>query len=195
MHRRCDRPIFEICNAMAYGGLMVYGTSPAGAFPGRNLWIDVDAADARDNWVSAETERLRQLLERLASEGISIDQIRVLSPFRHVVAEARKVHSSVFSNHHPEAGATADRWVGTVHTMQGKEADLVILVLGGDPGRPRTRKWAAERPNLLNVAVSRARRRLYVIGNRRLWERAYYSRILADHLEPWRPSGPTLPLT
>jgi hypothetical protein len=133
VHRRCDRPIFEICNAMAYGGLMVYGTSPASAFPGRNLWIDVDAADARGNWVPAETERLRQLLERLATEGIAVDQIRVVSPFRHVVAEARKVHRSVFRIRDPDAGAAAQRWVGTVHTMQGKEADLVILVLGGDP--------------------------------------------------------------
>ena len=194
VHRRCDRPIFEICNSMAYGGLMVYGTFPARAFPGRDLWIDVDAADARGNWVPAETERLRQLLVRLASEGIAVDQIRVLSPFRHVVAEARKVHRSVFRTRDPEAGAAAEKWVGTVHTMQGKEADLVILVLGGAPGRPSARKWAAERPNLLNVAVSRARRRLYVIGNRRLWGREHYSRILVDRLEHWPPSGPAHPL-
>jgi superfamily I DNA and/or RNA helicase len=179
---------------MAYGGLMVYGTSPAGAFPGRDLWIDVDAADARGNWVPAETERLRQLLERLAGEGIAVDQIRVLSPFRHVVAEARKVHRSVFRTRDPEAAAAAERWVGTVHTMQGKEADLVILVLGGDPARSRTRRWAAERPNLLNVAVSRASRRLYVIGNRRLWEREHYSRVLVDRLERWPPARPAHPL-
>ena len=45
----------------------------------------------------------------------------------------------------------------------------MILVLGGDPRRPRGREWAAGKPNLLNVAVSRAKRRLYVISNQESW--------------------------
>jgi superfamily I DNA and/or RNA helicase len=57
--------------------------------------------------------------------------------------------------------------------MQGKEADVVILVLGTDqtPGR-RARDWVGASPNLLNVAVSRARRRLYVIGSYPEWHPA-----------------------
>jgi superfamily I DNA and/or RNA helicase len=190
VHRRSDRPIFEICNAMAYDDLMVYGTSPRGMFPGRDRWIDVEGPAEKGNWVPAETEQLGKLLQRLVDEGIAVDQIRVLSPFRNVINEAKRVHRSVFSTRHTEAAAAAERWVGTVHTMQGKEADVIILVLGGDPGRPGVRAWAAERPNLLNVAVSRARRRLYVIGNRRLWDRERYSRVLVSHLQAWRPSEP-----
>ena len=64
--------------------------------------------------------------------------------------------------------------------MQGKEADIVVLVLGGSNGGQRG--WAAETPNLLNVAVSRAKRRLYVIGNRDLWKQRQYFNQLAARL-------------
>ena len=69
-----------------------------------------------------------------------------------------------------------------------KEADVVILILGGNPGRPGARRWAAETPNLLNVAVSRARRRLYVIANREAWGHLRYFDVLADSL-PTEPSA------
>jgi hypothetical protein len=42
--------------------------------------------------------------------------------------------------------------VGTVHTMQGKEADVVILVLGTDPSPGKgVVDWASRTVNLLNV--------------------------------------------
>jgi superfamily I DNA and/or RNA helicase len=62
--------------------------------------------------------------------------------------------------------------------VQGKEADVVVVVLGSRPARA----WAAERPNLLNVAVSQARRRLYVIGNRQNWQDHRYFDVLAAAL-------------
>lgn len=59
---------------------------------------------------------------------------------------------------------------GTIHTFQGKEADVVIIVLGGDPGKPGVISgFAAAKANLLNVAVTRAKKRIYVIGDRFQW--------------------------
>jgi superfamily I DNA and/or RNA helicase len=75
--------------------------------------------------------------------------------------------------------------------MQGKEADVVIIVLGGNPGRLGARTFATETPNLLNVAVTRARRRPYVIGDRGTWGKANYFDTLGRYLprEPGSSMG------
>jgi superfamily I DNA and/or RNA helicase len=66
--------------------------------------------------------------------------------------------------------------------MQGKEADVVILVLGGDPDRSGARRFATQEPNLLKMALTRAKRRLYVIGNRDTWGNEPYFNVLAARI-------------
>jgi superfamily I DNA and/or RNA helicase len=77
--------------------------------------------------------------------------------------------------------------IGTIHTFQGKEADVVFLVLGTDPPAVGSRQWAGSKPNLLNVAVTRARKAVYVIGDRRLWTDIHYFATLAAELEVVEP--------
>ncbi|HEY4007344.1 MAG TPA: ATP-binding protein [Pseudonocardia sp.] len=165
VHRRCDRPFFKISNNIAYGGdLMIYGTSHRGEFPGMNQWVDVRSGESEGNWIPSEGDALRTLLHRLRTElDHPEEQIAVISPFRHAVIGSQTIAGSAVSHKFAEDN------VGTVHQFQGREVDVVILVLGGDPRRPHGREWAASRPNLLNVAVSRAKRRLYVIGNHQSW--------------------------
>ena len=55
------------------------------------------------------------------------------------------------------------------------------------PGAHNARRWAASKPNLLNVAVSRAKRRLYVLGDRRAWSGKQYFSVLATRLPPGAP--------
>ena len=190
VHRRCDRPMFDICNQIAYDGLMVYGTGSRSSFCGSNVWYDVRSTQSRGHWIPAEGQVLQDVLTALRQANVPVEEIRVISPFRQVVSGAKKSYQQVF----PDGEVSPDdrrKWVGTVHTMQGKEADVVILILGGNPDRPGARRWAAETPNLLNVAVSRARRRLYVIGNREAWGHLRYFDVLADSL-PTQPSASAL---
>jgi superfamily I DNA and/or RNA helicase len=98
---------------------------------------------------------------------VDFAEVFLIAPFRDVANRLRG-----YGRAYP--GITA----GTIHTTQGKEADVVILVLGGDPMRTGDKAWAAQRPNLLNVAVSRAKRRLYVVGNREVWSGLAYFEVL-----------------
>ncbi|SNT48788.1 AAA domain-containing protein [Streptosporangium subroseum] len=173
VHRRCDQPMFDISNAIAYGGLMVYGKPqlPDFGMP-HSKWIDVPGTNSKGHWIPDEGVVLERIVRYLIEQGgIPHGNILVISPFRDVVKELRWVLR-------PFPGMR----YGTVHTAQGKEADVVIVILGGDPQRPGAKRWAASRPNLLNVAVSRAKRRLYVIGDRAAWSQERYFDVLASRL-------------
>lgn len=164
VHRRCDRTMFEISNQIAYHGLMVFGTSERAplSLP-ESAWLHVTSGASEGHWVPAEGEVAGALVEQLHRGGMDPGEIFLISPFR---AVARQLSS--LARTFPGLRA------GTIHTVQGKESAAVILVLGGDPRRPGAKQWASEKPNLLNVAASRAKRRLYVVGDRDSWRRYRY---------------------
>ena len=73
--------------------------------------------------------------------------------------------------------------VGTVHTVQGREAEAVIFVLGApSPEQNGARRWAGSTPNILNVAVTRAKEAIYVIGNSNHWKSAGLFSQLAEKI-------------
>lgn len=167
VHRRCDRPMFDISNMVAYDGMMVFGTPQQSALNlPASAWIDVRGDESEGHWIPAEGQSVHLLLEELTGGGVSPSDIFLISPFRVVVRQLRQI-ANYFE------GVRA----GTIHTVQGKEADVVILVLGGDPRKPGAKQWASARPNLINVAVSRAKRRLYVVGHKESWEQYHYFKI------------------
>jgi hypothetical protein len=178
VHRRCDRPMFDISNTVAYDGLMAFGTPPrpAIALP-PSSWIHVESPESEGHWIPAEGRVVETLIGNLMSQGISADDIFLISPFRVVMRRLRQIASRF------------DIQAGTIHTAQGKESEVVILVLGGDPRRPGAKQWASTRPNLLNVAVSRAKRRLYVVGNQEAWRQYRYFGVCAAVLQQWNVAG------
>ena len=161
VHRRCDKPMHALANRIAYDGAMVYGTlaprpdkeTPAGLPTG---WIHASGT-SQDNWVPAEGKALQELLSLLHQNGVKAKDISVITPFKAVQENLKRM--------------LRDKMIsGTIHTMQGKEAPVVILVLGGNTAGSGARNWAVSEPNLLNVAATRAKRRLYVIGDRNDWK-------------------------
>jgi superfamily I DNA and/or RNA helicase len=135
VHRRCDQPMFDISNKVAYDGLMVFGTPPRQAIallP--SSWMHVESPESEGHWIPAEGKVVETLIHDLIHQGVSADDIFLISPFRVVVRRLRQIASRFHIK------------VGTVHTVQGKESDVVVLGLGGDPCRPGAKQWASARP-------------------------------------------------
>jgi hypothetical protein len=175
VHRRCQEPMFGISNAIAYDGQMVQAAGAkrpgeVGRALGISRWFDVDG-EAQSKWCPEEGEvTLRKLIE-LARHGIQGPDLFIISPFRIV---AREMRSRINDERNLlRAFDTSSRWVeervGTIHTFQGREAETVILLLGApNANQSGARQWAAGEPNILNVAVSRAKQNFYVVGSGRV---------------------------
>lgn len=183
VHRRCQQPMFGMSNTLAYDGLMVYGTRKK-EFPGTSNseyppsgWRNVTGPAGGGKWVPEQGQYLLKILrESRALYGVRLGQIYVISPFHDVAGKCKSlVEAELGDDDVPERELKdfVENRVGTVHKMQGKQADVVILMLGRDPSSSKkARDWAGNPVNLLNVAVSRARYRLLVIGDYEDWKNA-----------------------
>lgn len=189
VHRRCENPMFKISNHIAYNGLMVYGTqsgaSEIGEILGASAWLHVDG-QAIGKWSEAEGQAAVNVLRTLLDEGVEDPDVFLITPFRIVAQKLREIiraDQSVAERLPGKVWDWTNNRVGTVHTFQGKEADTVIMVLGASATESAgARRWAGHPPNILNVAVTRAKRRLYVIGNRTAWKDAGAFSHLAQNL-------------
>ncbi|WP_211295136.1 DEAD/DEAH box helicase [Novosphingobium guangzhouense] len=186
VHRRCNSPMFDISNEIAYANLMVQAktASPENAILGPSKWIDVQGKPGPDKWCADEAAILIDGLNRLKYGGAKPD-LYVVTPFvivqdhlRQEILKSRVLHGWV-----DNPGAWVWEHVGTVHTVQGREAEIVFFVLGAQMSSQNgARAWAGGRPNLVNVAVTRAKTSLYVIGNRQLWKSAGVFAVLDRYL-------------
>jgi superfamily I DNA and/or RNA helicase len=169
--------MFGISNAVAYQNLMVNakaaGQSNIRDLLGPSRWIDVEGTPV-EKWCPQEGQVVLELLRQIANAGI-VPDIYIVTPFVIVQDNLRRIvrESGVLSGWTERPWDWTNERIGTVHTVQGREAEAVIFVLGApSPNQTGARGWAGGRPNLLNVAVSRAKEALYVIGSRRLWRNA-----------------------
>lgn len=186
VHRRCDDPMFSICNTIAYNGIMVNGVpprhksvfdeTPSGSRVHRSCWAHTEADKDGGKVQHQEIKRVVNGLRYLDELGVPLSDVIVISPFKKVA----KAVDTALKKELPNASKVVR--TGTIHTAQGREADVVFFVLGGDPKCPGAKEWASSEVNLLNVAVSRAKRRLYVMGDRDDWRQYSYFDHLADVL-------------
>ncbi|CAL9424473.1 caspase, EACC1-associated type [Streptomyces sp. enrichment culture] len=176
-HYRCHPRIADIVNGHCYGGRLrvltdvrrqVPGHDPVGAAdPAPVLgWVDVPSGesarggDGRSWRNTAEAEAVRRVVDGLLA-GLAPDAtVGVVTPFR------------------AQKETLARMWrdddrvrVGTVHTFQGGQRDVMVLSPVAAPNTPpRTTHWVASQVNLWNVAVTRAKSQLITVGGLAFWQ-------------------------
>ncbi|ELG2043061.1 ATP-binding protein [Vibrio fluvialis] len=188
VHRRCIEPMFSISNEIAYNNRMIHGSdNNKDVEPrthkalGHNRWNDSQGDCVLKQYKRELGEDVKALLLELAAHNGDLSSIYLITPFKAVKKELkedlRRSKSELLSNSNwkgKDFNNFLKHNVGTVHTFQGKENDTVILVLGCDTRNSGGASWASSKPNLLNVAVTRAKKHLYVIGDIQVWSDKRY---------------------
>lgn len=165
-HYRCHPEIARYVNDVFYGGALRVLTDPGAAADGvQGLhWVQVEGrtgAGPRSGAVNeAEVHAVvRWVLDHPDEDGT----LGVVTPF---TAQADLIRHALTRALGAETCAAREVVVGTAHALQGDERDLVLFSTVLSAGaRPGTARWVESQRNLVNVAVSRAKRALVVVGD------------------------------
>ncbi|WP_455296529.1 DEAD/DEAH box helicase [Brucella pituitosa] len=201
VHRRCLDPMFSVANAIAYNGKMVHSrTEPHPEeeqlpIPLQSSWIDLGGKVSGKQVVPEQIRFASAMVIDCYKRTGILPNLYVISPFKEIKAALNRVlgNKETWARHGSIKPAKLSDWldahVGTVHTFQGKEEDTVVMVLGTDADHAGAARWAASRPNILNVAITRSKRRFYMIGDKRLWGELRYFKEAAAMLPTLLPSS------
>ncbi|MGW6014308.1 caspase, EACC1-associated type [Streptomyces sp. NPDC055210] len=176
-HYRCHPRIADVVNGHCYGGRLrvltdvrrqVPAHDPVGtADPAPVLgWVDVPSGESArggdgQSWRNAEEAKaVRLVVDGLLAALPPEATVGVVTPFR------------------AQKETLAQMWrdddrvrVGTVHTFQGGQRDVMVLSpVAAHNTPPRTTHWVASQVNLWNVAITRAKSQLITVGGRAFWE-------------------------
>lgn len=181
VHRRCTDSMFSIANEIAYAGMM-YNSTPSAS---TKLLMETAFVDVRGNveagcrhYVTAQGEVIRKMILDEIDRQQALPDLFVISPFSEIPSKLRseleKPLKAAVANlpqqmNDKKVNDWLDTHIGTVHTFQGKQAEGVILCLGLDSTKEGAAQWAASKPNLLNVALTRAKLRFVAVGDGQIW--------------------------
>ncbi len=166
-HYRCHPEIARFFNEQFYGGalrILTDVTTQAGDVRGFHL-VDVAGVTSRGRTGGAyNTLEASAVVEWVLAHLDESGSLGVVTPF---AAQAELIRDRLKAAVGEDIWSAKDISVGTAHRFQGDERDVMlfstVLAAGALTG---TARWVEEQRNLVNVAVSRARRALVVFADR-----------------------------
>lgn len=172
-HHRSHADIIEFSNRTFYEGRLRVATSydrlrrPQTDEPAVR-WVHLEGRTVRPSTGGAineeEARRVVAEIKDLVSRGYR-GSVGVVSPFR---AQANRIRDLVFQQDDLAVGlANAEFLSDAVHSFQGDERDVIFFSPAVSNATPRGALWFLQHyPNLFNVAITRARAALIVVGDR-----------------------------
>lgn len=163
VHRRCIDPMFLISNKLSYGSSMINKTTMNSDFEktamfDKSYWFNIRGEDKEKNHsVEEQAQFVVDIIKTKKSENEKYKTF-IISPFSTVI---KRINALLIEN------GIKDIECGTVHKFQGKQAEEVFFVLGCSRKTRGAVNWV--NANIVNVAVTRAKFRLYIVGDRQLW--------------------------
>ena len=166
-HYRCHPHIARWFNKAFYGDELTILTDVSDTTQrGRAIsWYDIEGEAERPttgSWLNrAEAEETVNQIRRVIESGCQT--VGVVTPF---AAQAQLIDRLAKEQFGQEFLADIEFVSGTAHRLQGDEREAIVLssVLSSNMAKSGAR-WIEKEKNLLNVAVSRARRALIVVGH------------------------------
>lgn len=173
-HRRCRSEIIEFCNRLVYKNRLLPLSPPRPQEPPLPpmAWAHVRGIEERvgnSRANESEAEAIAGWIAKNADSwcrhyGKPIDEIvGVVTPFKPQsgrIADSLKQHGEKFIK----------VTVGTVHSLQGAERPIIIFSPTYNADTAKGMRFDVK-PNMLNVAVSRAKDSFVVIGDVRLFRK------------------------
>ncbi|MCK6547903.1 AAA domain-containing protein [Myxococcota bacterium] len=206
-HFRCQPPIIALSDALSGYGLDVH--TPPRSLAARVPRLSSAAlfgatrgrqTRARGSWSNpGEAELLARLLLELHDHGVPWSELGVLTPYvgqLDLLRDLLRARGVPFDVGAEPLEATLFGWasgdrgnlsLGTVHRFQGGERSVILF--STVVTEARSLAFLDERPNLLNVAISRARDHLVVLGDPATLARGRHTRILVERCEPLALEG------
>jgi very-short-patch-repair endonuclease len=138
-----------------------------------------------------EVEAVIRLVRDILVENQFEGTLGIVTPFRQ---QANRINDRIYQEIPVEARRSSHLIVDTAHGFQGDERDVMVMSLCAGPDMPPgSRGFLRETANLMNVAVSRARAVLHVVGNRSWAARSampHLERLAAPSQRPSQPENP-----
>jgi len=135
-----------------------------------------------------EIEEIVRIIRTILLANHFMGTVGVVTPFRQ---QANRLRDALFESDADlyHALVQAKVQVDTAHGFQGDERDVMIFSLCAGPDMPvGSRNFLRETGNLFNVAVSRARAVLHIVG-----DREWAKRCGIRHIEALVSSGKSMP--
>jgi superfamily I DNA and/or RNA helicase len=205
-HFRCQPEIIAVSDALCDYGLRVH--TPRASRRDRLPFLAhplsmVDLAGEQERLGGSlcnelEREHTLALLQHILSAGIAVDDIAVITPYRGQLERLRRGFSELgipleHSAELAEGDGPAHRAsrgvaLGTVHRFQGGERSIVLF--SSVVTRPSSLSFLNARPNLLNVALSRARHHFVCLGHRTVLAQGARTLLLTRAAQALSPRTP-----